>query len=186
MKRVMASCVLLLSLSAAALEVGGAKIDERVQVAGQVLVLNGAGVRTFLFMDMYVAALYLTAKQTTGAAALAEKGARRIELHVLKEAPASRFLGAFRKGMAKNNSEQVLAALEPRLAAFEQLFKGVDEVAANSVIAFDGVPGEGLRVSLNGRELGRVAGDDFYRALLSIWLGEHPVQDDLKKGLLGA
>jgi L(+)-tartrate dehydratase beta subunit len=29
------------------------------------------------------------------------------------------------------------------------------------------------------------AGEDFYRALLRIWLGEHPVQDDVKQGLLG-
>lgn len=186
MKRFMAGCLLWLSFNAAALEVGGVKIEERAQVAGQALVLNGAGVRTFMFMDRYVAALYLPAKQVSGTVALAEKGARRMELHVLRNAPVSRFLGAFRKGMEKNTSAQVLAELAPRLVAFEQLFKGVDEVAANSVIVFDGVPGEGLRASLNGKELGRVAGDDFYRALLSIWLGEHPVQDDLKRGLLGA
>jgi hypothetical protein len=28
-------------------------------------------------------------------------------------------------------------------------------------------------------------GEDFYRALLRIWLGDNPVQDDLKKALLG-
>lgn len=27
--------------------------------------------------------------------------------------------------------------------------------------------------------------EDFYRALLRIWLGEKPVQEDLKKSLLG-
>ena len=30
-----------------------------------------------------------------------------------------------------------------------------------------------------------VTGEDFYRALLRIWLGENPVQADLKKALLG-
>jgi hypothetical protein len=186
MKKILvATLCWMMSWGSLAAEVGGARVPDQVQLAGQGLVLNGAGVRTFLFMDMYVAALYLPSKQTSGAAALAEKGPRRIELHVLREAPSSRFLGAFRKGMEKNNSEQVLAALAPRLNAFEQLFKGVEDVAAGSVIAFDGVPGEGLRATLNGKELGRIAGDDFYRALLSIWLGEHPVQDDLKKRLLG-
>jgi hypothetical protein len=29
------------------------------------------------------------------------------------------------------------------------------------------------------------AAEDFYRALLRIWLGERPVQEDLKKALLG-
>ena len=30
-----------------------------------------------------------------------------------------------------------------------------------------------------------IAGEDFYRALLRIWLGNKPVQDDLKQALLG-
>ena len=30
-----------------------------------------------------------------------------------------------------------------------------------------------------------IAGEDFYRALLRIWIGDKPVQDDLKKALLG-
>jgi len=31
-----------------------------------------------------------------------------------------------------------------------------------------------------------IEGEDFYRALLRIWLGDKPVQEDLKKALLGA
>jgi hypothetical protein len=185
LKKVMAGLLLAFSLNAAALEMGGVRIAEQAQVAGQTVRLNGAGVRTFLFMDMYVAALYLPVRQTTGAAVLAEQGARRIALHVLQEAPVSRFLGAFRKGMEKNVGEQALPALASRMTQFEHLFDGVAAVKGGAVIAFDGVPGEGLRASLDGRELGRIAGDDFYRALLSIWLGEHPVQGDLKQGLLG-
>lgn len=185
MKRILAGLLLACSLNAAALEIGGVRIEERAQVAGQTVRLNGVGVRTFLFMDMYVAALYLPARQTSGVAALAEQGVRRIELHVLKEAPVSRFLGAFRKGMEKNAGEQALATLTSRMTQFEHLFDGVTSVSGGAVIAFDGVPGEGLRASLNGKELGRIAGDDFYRTLLSIWLGEHPVQNDLKRGLLG-
>jgi len=30
-----------------------------------------------------------------------------------------------------------------------------------------------------------IQGEDFYRALLRIWLGERPVQEDLKQALLG-
>jgi hypothetical protein len=39
---------------------------------------------------------------------------------------------------------------------------------------------------LNGESRGGpIAGEDFYRALLRIWLGEDPVSKDLKKALLG-
>jgi len=40
--------------------------------------------------------------------------------------------------------------------------------------------------SLNGRQIGApIPGADFYRALLRVWLGDKPVQDDLKHALLG-
>jgi hypothetical protein len=39
---------------------------------------------------------------------------------------------------------------------------------------------------VNGAPRGKpIAGEDFYRALLRIWIGDNPVQDDLKKALLG-
>jgi hypothetical protein len=41
-------------------------------------------------------------------------------------------------------------------------------------------------VVVNGKAQGSaIAGEDFYGALLRIWLGDKPVQDDLKKALLG-
>jgi hypothetical protein len=54
-------------------------------------------------------------------------------------------------------------------------------------VALDFDPQGGTRVSLNGKELGKpIAGADFYRALLRVWLGDQPVQDSLKRALLGA
>jgi hypothetical protein len=48
------------------------------------------------------------------------------------------------------------------------------------------VPAAGTVLAVNGKPAGSpIAGEDFYRALLRIWLGERPVQDDLKKALLG-
>jgi hypothetical protein len=39
---------------------------------------------------------------------------------------------------------------------------------------------------VNGQPRGKpIPGDDFYRALLRIWLGDKPVDGDLKKGMLG-
>jgi len=40
-------------------------------------------------------------------------------------------------------------------------------------------------VDVNGRVAGRIDGDDFARAFLSIWLGEHPPNPDLRAGRLG-
>jgi len=41
-------------------------------------------------------------------------------------------------------------------------------------------------VAIDGKPAGEpIQGEDFYRALLRIWLGDQPVQEDLKKALLG-
>ena len=50
----------------------------------------------------------------------------------------------------------------------------------------DWLPGNGLRLSVAGQVRGKlIEGEDFYRALLRVWLGEKPVQADLKQALLG-
>jgi len=52
--------------------------------------------------------------------------------------------------------------------------------------AYAPVPGTGTRVLVDGAPKGKpIAGDDFYRGLLRIWLGDKPVDADLKKGMLG-
>jgi len=46
--------------------------------------------------------------------------------------------------------------------------------------------GSATQLSIDGKPTGRpIEGEDFYRALLRIWLGDKPVQEDLKRALLG-
>jgi hypothetical protein len=54
------------------------------------------------------------------------------------------------------------------------------------VIALDWVPGTGTQVVIDNQPHGKpIPGEDFYRALLRIWIGDKPVSGDLKKALLG-
>ena len=47
------------------------------------------------------------------------------------------------------------------------------------------LPGAGTEVRINGERRGNVEGETFFHALLAIWLGAHPVSNDLKQGMLG-
>ena len=187
MKKLVILFLLCLTTSAHAFELAGAKLDDKVQVAEkQELLLNGAGIRTRLFFRIYVAGLYLGEKKQTAEAVLADSGAKRIALHVvIGEVAPDHFLDGFRKGIEKNHTAQEVSALRERMQAFDKMFEPVKSVKKGDEIDFDWLPGTGTRISMNSAELGRINGEDFYHALLKIWLGDKPVDGDLKKGLLG-
>lgn len=186
MKRLVAATATALSLSLAfAVELEGAKFDDTVKVGGADLVVNGLGVRS-KFGKRYVAALYLPSKSSDADAVVASKGPKRIQLHLLKDGDGKTFAKAFVGGIEDNASESELAAIKDRLGAFSSLIQGMGDVKAGAALVIDWVPEKGTLVSVNGKPLGNeIAGEDFFRALLKVWLGKNPAQGDLKTGLLG-
>jgi hypothetical protein len=186
MKKLLALCLLIVSTQVHALEIADIKIDDKVRIENSDLVLNGAGIRTKFFFKIYVAALYLSEKTHTAAAVLDEPGARRVALYPLRELTGKHFSEAFNHAIEANHTASELSALDARIKAFSTMFTSNKEIQKGRVITLDYLPDAGTVVSVNGVEQGRFAGQDFYRALLKIWLGEHPAQDDLKKALLGS
>jgi len=164
-------------------EVGGIKLDDKVTVAGQELVLNGAGVRTKVFIKIYVGSLYLPAKSTDVAAVLA-KAPRRIQMNILRNLTADQLVDALVDGLKENNSEAELAAVKTQTAELVATMKAFNDVKEKDVVTLDFVDGA-TKIGLNGAAKGSIAGEPFNRALTKIWLGDHPIQADLKKAMLG-
>lgn len=176
--------------AAQALDLAGVTVDDTVKTHayGTDLKLNGAGIRQRFFMDIYVGALYLPEPARDTAAVLEQRGAKRMSLHfVHKEVDAEKLVAAWTEGFEKNLPPEQFRALRPRIANFNGLFptlrKG-DRVDIDILPRAD--KGATTQVWLNGALRGKVGGGDFARALLLIWLGEHPVDADLKQALLGA
>jgi hypothetical protein len=177
---------LLLPLSVSATEVAGVKIDDKTQVANSDLALNGAGVRTRLFFQVYAIGLYLPQKGSTPAAILAQPGPKRVAIHMLRDVGADTFTAALADGIRANHSEVDAKALEPRIQELSAIMAEIKEAKKGMAIALDWLPASGTVMLVNGTPRGKaISGEDFYRALLRIWLGEQPVQEDLKKALLG-
>ena len=175
----------LLSLNVAAAELADVKMPDSVQVDGQQLVFNGAGLRTKFFFKIYVAALYLPQKQSDGAAIMADERVHRLALHIKHELSSEKLYNAFNDAIVKNQSPAELAALDSQLKQMKQIFEAVHEVQPSDVIDLDYLHTSGTQISVNGKTYGTISGAPFNRALLQIWLGDKPVQSDLKKGLLG-
>jgi hypothetical protein len=53
------------------------------------------------------------------------------------------------------------------------------------IVLIDYLPGIGTRVTVNGEEKATIRGEDFFRALLRIWIGAKPVDGRLRDAMLG-
>ncbi len=183
---ILGTMLLLLSAHALAATVGGVKLEDKITLNKSALVLNGAGVRTKVFFDIYVGALYLTEKKNTAEQVLADKGPKRVELRVMRHLAASDFMDAFNKAVNANNTPEEYAPVAARLIRFGRSFREVGEVNKGSIITLDYLPDiDKMVLTVNNKEITRIEGADFYAALLKIWLGRNPVQDSLKKEMLG-
>ena len=177
-------CVLL-SWNVNALELAGVKMSDKAQVGNASLQLNGAGIRTKYFFKVYVGALYLPQKQTSAEAIIADEHEHRMALHILRELSSEKLFSAFNEAIEANHTPAELAALDMQLKQMALIFDSVKEVKTGDVITLDYLPASGTQISVNGMARGTIAGAAFNRALLKIWLGNKPVQEDMKKGLLG-
>jgi hypothetical protein len=176
------------SCAALAVDIAGVKLDDRISIApgAQELVLNGAGVRTRLVIKVYVAGLYVTEKKTTAADVLALGGPKRMSLVLLRDVTAQQMSDAVNDGFQANNPPADQERYKEPLAALASVMSSFGQVKKGDVLVFEYVPDTGTRVVLNGAAQGTpIAGPDFYRALLRVWLGDKPVDADLKKALLG-
>jgi hypothetical protein len=168
-------------------ELEGVKLEPSVQFGPASLQLNGAGVRTRAFFKVYVAALYVPQKSGDAGTLLAQKGARRITITMLRNVDAQTFADALNDGLRGNHSEAQLAGWKSQIEALNANLKAAGEAKKGDVIQLELVPEAGMRVVVNGQLRGSVIpGEDFYTAVMRIWLGDKPVDSSLKKGLLGA
>lgn len=167
---------------AQARDVAGIEVDEHAGLEGIDLQLNGAGVRSKFFIKIYVAALYVRSPSPEAASIIETDSPRRIEMHFLHDVDAPKLAAAWREGFDANNDQAQLEALGSRIDRFAGLF---GDAAEGDVFALDYVPATGTRVLANGAERGVIEGRDFSEALLRVWLGPHPVDEDLKAKLLG-
>jgi len=189
MKRLIAAIVFAATgalANAQPVEIEGVELQPTVQVGGQLLQLNGAGLRTRAFFKVYVAGLYVPQKTSSAAALLAQKGPRRVAITMLRDVDGDTFSAAVSDGLKANNTEQQLARLEAQVAMLQADLKAIGEARKGSVIHFEFTPEAGTRILVDGQQKGSaIQGADFFTAVLRVWIGDAPVDAGLKKALVG-
>ncbi|HTO88186.1 MAG TPA: chalcone isomerase family protein [Thermoanaerobaculia bacterium] len=162
-------------------EVAGVKMPDSLTFEGKTLKLNGAGLRKKLLFKVYVAGLYVESPSKDAAAVLSANEIKSMRLHILRSLKGSQVTEAISEGFERNSKEQM-----PKLKArLEKLGTMIPDVTEGDEIALTWVPDKGTHVTVRGTDRGSIEGQDFADALFAVWLGPNPVQDDLKKALLG-
>lgn len=175
--------LLLIGLPSYAKEISGVMVNDTLQTEDSAtLHLNGAGVRSKFFVDVYIAELYMEKPSASAAEVIGDKGKKRIVMHFLhSEVSKDKLVGAWNDGFKENNSAGDLAKLQDRINQFNGFFV---DVKKDDVIVLDYAPATGTVVTIKGQKKGTIPGADFSEALLKIWLGDHPVDSGLKDKLL--
>ncbi|KEK27638.1 chalcone isomerase family protein [Shewanella xiamenensis] len=173
---------LLFPLFTQAKEVSGVQVADSITLDAQALQLNGAGVRSKFFMDLYVGSLYVpTPSNTTAEVINAPVAAIRLNITsgmITSEKMRDAIIEGFEYATADNTTD-----IQPQIDAFMALFK--DEIKQGDQFTLVANKSRGVTAYKNGQEQATIEGEMFRQALLKIWLGEKPAQASLKEAMLG-
>jgi len=181
----MAIAALVISTTAAlatpTVEIEGVTFTRTIEAHDTQLDLQGHGLlRYMLFIKAYAGALYLPEGAASGD--VLAPVPKRLELAYYHEIAKEDFAEATRVKIADNTTPQEAERLRDRIDTLSAIYR---DVQPGDRYALTYLPGRGTELSLNGKSLGTIPGDDFGRAIFAVWLGQNPVDPDFRDTLLG-
>jgi hypothetical protein len=176
----LAMAILFAATSSGAARIEGVAFEERITAGDRILALQSLGLLRYkVFFKGYVAALYL--EPGADPATALEAVPKRLELEYFWDIPGEKFGPVAESALARNLDERSLERLRPQIEAFHQKYQNVKP---GDRYALTYLPGEGTELAKNGIRLALVPGEEFARAYFRIWLGEAPLDRDLRDQLL--
>jgi Chalcone isomerase-like len=183
---IFAFCAALALPSAHALDVSGVKYDETIDVAGEKLQLNGAGIRYKAIFKVYTMGLYTGKKVSTPEELWVQPGNKRFTLTMLREIDAGELGRLFTRGIEDNNSRTDTTRSLSDILRMSQLFSEHKSLKPGDMLVVDLVKGSGIQISIKGKPAGEPFKDPaFFKLMLNIWLGKSPADWKLKEAMLG-
>lgn len=185
MKKSMVLVAALLGFSGVAnagVEVAGVDLPDSITPQDTVLKFNGAGVRSKFFVDLYVGSLFSAGDVSDGNSVLNSDQPAAIRLNVTSGMITSeKMTDALNEGFDKATNGDT-SAIDANIKAFISVFS--EEIKEGDQFTFLSVPGQGITSFKNGKQLSVTGDDTFRKAVLGIWLGKNPTDEDLKEDML--
>jgi len=176
-----------LNTLAASVEIQGVKLEDNADVQGSRLQLNGAGTRYKGPFKVYVAGLYLGKKASTPDDVVNQAGPKRLSITMLRDIDAAELGKLLTRGMEDNMTKSEMPKLISGLMRMSQIFSDQKKMTAGDNFLIEWIPGSGSVITVKGKVQGEPFKEaEFFKALMSIWLGPVPADWKLKEALLSS
>lgn len=160
---------------AVARAIAGVELPEEVQVNGQELALKSCGVRDTLWVEHYVAAVYLPPDAAAASAMLDPGQPMAILLHITSTSMLpERVPEQWREPLRKELDDEPLSEVR-------KAYRGL---TAGDRVRLDYSPKDGVEISVNGTVVIQTASRSLIDSMLRTWAGKDPLAGKLQRLLL--
>ena len=175
---------LLLSIGLFSAPTSGAfEIPKVLDYQDSKLILNGQGTRVIFFMKVYEGSLYLETKSSNPEEIVNNNAPMAVRIDVTSEmVTAEAMKKALSEGLKKstnNNTEHISDEIEQLSSSFNSA------VSSSDFYEFIYIPDAGTHIIKNKELVDLIPGLEFKKAFFGIFLSENPIQNNLKKAMLG-
>jgi hypothetical protein len=190
MKKILLLLTLLLSLQFSTvsaqtqIDVNGVTVPRKIDFQGKTLQLNGAGGRSKMWLEVYVQALYLSQLSQDPKYIIDSDTEMAVRIEITSSMVSSNKLTKAMNAGFEKSAGSNLESLRPRIEQFKTYLS--DPITEKDVfVLFYNPLDQSVSVIKNEVSKGKITGFDFKQALFGIWLSDKPVDETLKKNLLG-
>jgi hypothetical protein len=182
----LAGASLMPSLAWAQSKLADVVFPSEVTMGGQRLLLNGYGMRFRFGFRVYAAALYTPTKLTKNEDVIKPTVPKRLQLVAQRDVKSDDLGRLFSRGMEENMTKEEFSKIINGVLRMSNIFAEAKQFAKGDVIIVDASPSAGLTINFRGKPQGEpIKEPEFSENFFKIWFGKKPVDEALRKALLG-
>ncbi len=164
--------------------ISGVFVDNKLSFDNKEFVLNGAGIREKMWIELYVGSLYVPYKIKSEKELYQLEDYFAMKLDIVSPRITSEVLiDAIESGF-KNSAKDKIDLFRDRIDFMKGFFRE-EIVVGNTFILYYNPVDKTTTIYKNGLNLGSVEGDDFKEAFFGIWFCDKPASKSLKENMLG-
>lgn len=156
--------------------------ENEIKIENEKLILNGLAIRkvTIFNIKILVAGLYLTTKSNVPDLILNSISTKEIRIRFMKPISKEKISKMWSEQLLKRCIEDCITLKEQA----NQLGKLMIDIKPGDLLNFSFFE-DHMKILLSNNDTRKIQGKNLSKALLSLWIGKDPLDEDLKKGLLG-